>query len=544
MLIVLLDCSSSMHEPFRGEATLETTTGSAAVTRKIDAACQALRECLGRASSSETVVVLGFAGGVVELARGDAIDGAELEVRIDSMERGGRADIEAAMAAAARALDSDPTDFDQLSRVILITDGLLEVRSAERLELIVYDLVRLATIDVFLIDPSRRELETLRRITQYGKRTTVESADALSAAVMALLGPNPRSRRMGLDEEFGADDDADRPVVRLACLDSMELDEEFGADDDLAPDVEKGPSSRLFARSGSFEVRRSGGGRRGAGLRVPHVEDVTVTVAHAPGVARGTWCPLDVFVHVASLEDEVSRIVRAERGSGAARGCRGAKIPRGTVVRIEPRIENAELDIEAVELRWLEDIQRAVFRFRPTAGATELRGSIDLYVAHALLCSVPIAVMVLDDPQDALPASIASARMMEAVFVSYATEDRPVVEYVTRPYRELGITVFIDKDFLHAGDTTGEALRAHIERADVFQLFWSTRSSKKPWVEREWRHALTLTGPAGRKGARFIRPLVWERRPPPWPPELAALQFGRLDAAWFEANVESSPSPA
>jgi TIR domain len=34
-------------------------------------------------------------------------------------------------------------------------------------------------------------------------------------------------------------------------------------------------------------------------------------------------------------------------------------------------------------------------------------------------------------------------------------------------------------------------------------------------------------------GARFIRPLVWERRPPPWPPELATLQFGRLELPWF-----------
>ena len=284
-----------------------------------------------------------------------------------------------------------------------------------------------------------------------------------------------------------------------------------------------------------------GPGSRQMALGAPQAEDVAVTVAHAPSVDRGRWHPLDVFVHVDSLEDEVNRLVRAERGRGAARGSRNARIPRGTVVRIEPRIELAEVDIEALEMRWLEDIQRATFRFRPCMGTTDLRGSVDLYVGRALLCSVPIAVMVLDEPRYAAPASIATARLMETVFVSYATEERPIVEHVTRPYRELGITVFMDKDFLHAGDTTGEALRTHIERADVFQLYWSARSSRKPWVEREWRHALALTGPAGRKGARFIRPLVWEQRPPPWPPELAAIQFGRLDAFWFEANVRPPP---
>lgn len=266
---------------------------------------------------------------------------------------------------------------------------------------------------------------------------------------------------------------------------------------------------------------------------VRDVEDVAVTIAHAPSVAQETWHPLDVFVHLASLEDEVNRIVRAERGTGAARASRGARIRRGTAVRIEPRIENAELDVETLEMRWREDIQRAAFRFRPAAGATELRGSVDLYVAQALVCSVPMAVRVLDNPQDAAPKCIATGRMMDLVFVSYATEERPIVKHVIRTYRELGIAVLMDKDFLHAGDTTGEVLRVQIERADVFQLFWSARSSKKPWVEREWRHALTLAGPAGRKGPRFIRPLVWERRPPAWPPELAALQFGRLEISWF-----------
>jgi len=142
-------------------------------------------------------------------------------------------------------------------------------------------------------------------------------------------------------------------------------------------------------------------------LGSPHVEDVAVTVAHAPSVDHGRWHPLDVFVHVASLEDEVSRIVRAKHGTDAARASRGAKLARGSVVRIELHLESAELDIEALEMRWMEDIQRARFRYRPSAGTTELRGSVDLYVGRALLCSVAVAMMVFDEPQDTAPVNIA-----------------------------------------------------------------------------------------------------------------------------------------
>ena len=185
MLIVLLDCSSSMNERFR-DPTVREPTARPATTRKIDAACQVLRECLGSLPPSEAVVVLGFAGGVAELARGQASDRLALESQIAGMDRGGSANIGAAMTRAARILRSASTH--QFRRIVLITDGLREARLAEGLDRIVDKRVWFVPpIDICLIDPTPGGLKLARFIARAGIVTTAESADLLGGAVGALF---------------------------------------------------------------------------------------------------------------------------------------------------------------------------------------------------------------------------------------------------------------------------------------------------------------------------------------------------------------------
>jgi len=64
------------------------------------------------------------------------------------------------------------------------------------------------------------------------------------------------------------------------------------------------------------------------------------------------------------------------------------------------------------------------------------------------------------------------------------------------------------------------------EKADIFQLCWSSAARTSPFVEREWRHALSK----GRPG--FIRPTYWEEPMPPPPPELAYIHFAHLEIGW------------
>jgi len=74
-----------------------------------------------------------------------------------------------------------------------------------------------------------------------------------------------------------------------------------------------------------------------------------------------------------------------------------------------------------------------------------------------------------------------------------------------------------------------------ITEADIFQLFWSWNSSQSPFVEREWRHALSL----GRE--MFIRPTYWEDPWPDPPDPLRPIHFQRIDVG--TASASTAPQP-
>ena len=83
-----------------------------------------------------------------------------------------------------------------------------------------------------------------------------------------------------------------------------------------------------------------------------------------------------------------------------------------------------------------------------------------------------------------------------------------------------------------------------IERADIFQLFWSRNAAKSKYVENEWRYALRL----GREPSRFIRPVYWTEPMLPPPPELRRLtsplspNWPRCSGGSYPVPIDSSPA--
>ena len=178
MLIVLLDCSRSMQEVFRGETPAGADVSNVRGVRKLDIGLRVLRETLVSAPSAEQAVVVGFAGGTTELARGRSIGGIDLQWRIEMAELGIGTNLPAALAAAASILRTRPAPRSS-GKIVLITDGLLDGRPDEHLEPVVHDLAALsATVQVVLIDPSDRGLEVARRIARSRVPRLVTAADA------------------------------------------------------------------------------------------------------------------------------------------------------------------------------------------------------------------------------------------------------------------------------------------------------------------------------------------------------------------------------
>jgi hypothetical protein len=107
---------------------------------------------------------------------------------------------------------------------------------------------------------------------------------------------------------------------------------------------------------------------------------------------------------------------------------------------------------------------------------------------------------------------MAQASPYQAIFASYAHEDADIVERLKVAYNVLGMDFLRDVDELRSGEAWEPALLAMIERADIFQLYWSDAASRSQAVKREWDYALK------QDKRNFLRPVYW-KAPMPHPPK-------------------------
>jgi hypothetical protein len=154
-----------------------------------------------------------------------------------------------------------------------------------------------------------------------------------------------------------------------------------------------------------------------------------------------------------------------------------------------------------------------------------------VFAEQLLIADVGLAIAIGtggEPDRGPAPFEAMTAARHRRVFASYSHKDRKVVRQLTNAARALGGEYIIDADVLRAGEDWQARLDELIERADAFQLFWSSNSMRSPQVQREWTVALSL----GRED--FVRPVYWqdprpEARPLLPPPELDRLHFSKLD---------------
>lgn len=102
-----------------------------------------------------------------------------------------------------------------------------------------------------------------------------------------------------------------------------------------------------------------------------------------------------------------------------------------------------------------------------------------------------------------------------AVFLSYASDDRPAAEALKDALDAAGIDVWFDRDRLMAGDVFESKIRRYIERCSLFipVLSRSCVTPERRFFRLEWDHALrvAVTAPAT---SRFLVPVVIDDLPP------------------------------
>ena len=104
----------------------------------------------------------------------------------------------------------------------------------------------------------------------------------------------------------------------------------------------------------------------------------------------------------------------------------------------------------------------------------------------------------------------------DAVFLSYASEDRAAAEAIKKELERAGIDVWFDRDDLRAGDNFSEKIKRNIEKCSLFMPVISrhTLTLRKRFFFQEWRHAESVAMRVSRR-MRFIVPVDIDRAASP-----------------------------
>ena len=169
---------------------------------------------------------------------------------------------------------------------------------------------------------------------------------------------------------------------------------------------------------------------------------------------------------------------------------------------------------------------------------TTARGELTVFAGSLLVADVPLTIRVdRDSPETA--EEKAQARPYRRIFASYSHRDLEIVQEFERHARAIGDSYLRDVASLRSGERWNDQILEMINRADVFQLFWSWNAMASPFVSKEWEYALSLNR------SHFVRPVYWDDPLPERPACLltryARLHFQRVYPRSRSSDIEERP---
>jgi len=259
-------------------------------------------------------------------------------------------------------------------------------------------------------------------------------------------------------------------------------------------------------------------------------DEVNFSAFYPREVTVNKWYTLLVYMYIPSALEAVrvdARKFEDEIGEmGETKPATTTQLARGTEVTIVPSCEGVTFNPERITFQWLEDQHRAQFRMKadPSLADMGVTAWVTIYVGPLIVGTLKMGMLFNETESSLIPARSeeVNAHMyhQDEIFISYSHRDTEVVKECQVSYEALGFNVMIDSLTLRSGQKWNDELMRMIERADIFQLFWSENSSQSEYCRQEWQHALGL-----KRGEGFIRPVYWKEPIPDPPDELSNLHF-------------------
>jgi len=251
-------------------------------------------------------------------------------------------------------------------------------------------------------------------------------------------------------------------------------------------------------------------------------EEVFFTAYHPKEGSVKSWHTLLVYTYIKSVVVEVLK--DAKRFEDQIKFPKEASIQsstqlaRGAELNIIPTCDGVTFNPEHISFKWMEDFHRADFRFKAdkSMSGDAGKGSIDIYAGPLLIGTLKFA-MLFNEKEGTQPVPHGEHAKMygkDDVFISYSRKDTDIARTFKTVLESSGLDVFIDVDDIRSGQLWETELKQRIEKAKIFQIFWSQNYSESENCKQEWEYALKQNKEEG-----YIRPVYWNTPLSPKPPE-------------------------
>lgn len=204
-------------------------------------------------------------------------------------------------------------------------------------------------------------------------------------------------------------------------------------------------------------------------------------------------------------------------------------IREGAEITATPELDGFQFKPLRVTVGFYDAWERFNFELRAKSAPLNqfATGRIVFTVEGLIVGEVPLSIFVGETPAE-WEFKENPTKMYQAIFCSYSHADTKIIERLERAYKSLGMDYLRDITTLKSGTHWSDELLALIDRADVFQLFWSKTAAESPYVKQEWEHALKYENDR----PNFIRPVWWQDPMPPVPKELGHIHF------WHQPDLD------
>ena len=195
-------------------------------------------------------------------------------------------------------------------------------------------------------------------------------------------------------------------------------------------------------------------------------------------------------------------------------------------LKIIPNVKEIVFEPIKQEISWHKYIKEISFRFKTDSKDIDkaLTGSIDIFKENLFIGQLPLSIRVSQE-EEPIKVTKTGSKKFESAFLSYSYFNQEIVDNFKEAYDSIGI----DVNTATAKILTGrwrKQIRKLIKQSDIFQLYWSTESSKSEGVEEEWKQALEYVD---QRGEHYIRGCYWETPMPKLPKEISETWIHKIN---------------